>query len=350
MNSLLSTACVALAGAFFGGVALKAYEGRPAPERLPDVLTNQGFIDGLYSDLDLEDVDAVFGHIFRSLDSKVVVYPSEGYYYFKFPARGVTVKGTILLSAGERDDGVLGFGYVGEMEDAPHGEHLRAEGRHYDYGPGDGLVLERLDAFHYAATFEGRTVEFELFDPGHAPPETLGPTEEYVGTTMDESGLSFDLLFDTERSKLLWVLNESRFVPDSMLAVGEHLLQGARTKFVFFRDRELGRRLLIGVHAGQVRYNSWYDGPFDQLPDTRVGLGEIDMRAYLCAHTGIEAEKLNRYGIILERPGARIPAAPYGLYEDLSEFDFVSELVSSNTPRSELIAAMTKERRPDSLR
>jgi len=343
MNARFAQAALA-AGSLFLGVVLARWSERSVhAAELPQVFTNQQYIDGMYSDLDLEDPLVVFEHIFRSLPPTVTVYPSEGYYYFRFPARGVTVRGTILLGADIRDDGVLSFGYTGEVEDETHEDFHRMPGRSADLGREQGLELVREDPYLYRATFRGRTVLFRLFDPGTDPPASLQEYEEYVGTTMDESGLSFHLVFDRQRQKLLWILNESRFLPESLLLVGDHLVQGARTKFVFFLDSDLDRKLLIGVHAQQVAYNSWNDGPFDQLPDTRVSTGEIELCRYLAAHTGIDEEWMDRYGNLLDNPGARIPAAPYRLYRDLSEFDFVADLLFRDAPRSELLEALTRE-------
>lgn len=347
MQRSLSTVYLVLSSLLLGclvGRLGRTAAARPLGSR---VATNEQLIDGLYSDLELEDVQVVFRHVFHSLPERVVVYPSEGYYYFDFPARGVRVRGTILFSANEREEGIASFGYAGQIEDRPFERFIETPGRSHDFGPEDGFEFERQDAFHYLARYEGREVLFEFYDPGHAAPESLRPNEEYVGTSMDESGLRFDLVFDRNTGKLLWLLDESEFLPESFLRIGEHVLQGARTKFVFYFDRRLDRKVLIGVHAREVEYNSWYDGPFDQLPDTRVGLGEIDMRSYLAAHSGLDAECMDPFGELLDQPGARIPAAPYRLYLGPEEFDFVDALVARVEDTSLLLEELTREVRPE---
>jgi hypothetical protein len=332
-----SASAAGLALAWFGRDQLQR-EVRAEVLRLPG--TNQEFIDGLYSDLDLESAPAVFRYILERLPSKVVVYPSEGYYYFSFPMRGVSVKGTILFSVRTRDRGVLEFGYVGEIEDHPHDEYMRTPGRSFEFGPEQGLVLTREDGYHYRVEYEGISVLFELFDPGHVAPSHLQPEEEYVATSMDESGLRFDLLFHQRTQRLFWTLDESGFVPESFLAVGEHLVQGARTKFMFLRDPVVRRKVLIGVHGREIHYNSWCDGPFDQLPDTRVALGELDMREYIVAHTGLAPEVMDRFGGIVAQSGVRVPVAPYRIYSELEEFDFVEAFFETEPEHAELLAKL----------
>lgn len=320
------------------------------PPTPPAFLTNDAFITGLYTDFDLEDVEAVFRHAFAQLEDHVTVYPSEGYYYFRFPMRGLTVRGTFHLSAHNRDEGVLGFGYIGEIEDAPHGRYLEMPGRDHDFGPVDGLEMRRVDPFTYTCTWEGRTVVFHLHDPGLEPPAAhqLADDEEYVGTGFDESGLRFHLVFHRTLERLFWILDEGNFVPEAMTLLHPDVVRGARTRFVFYLDRELERKILIGVHASEVSYNTWYDGPFDQLPDTYVQLGKIDLREYLARHVGLDPDGLDRFGHFLGQVGRRVPVAPYRFYEDPAEFAFVAELDPGLT-RAERLAALIEEAGRDLL-
>jgi hypothetical protein len=109
---------------------------------------------------------------------------------------------------------------------------------------------------------------------------------------------------------------------------------------VFLRDPAVRRKVLIGVHGREVHYNSWYDGPFDQLPDTRVVLGELDMRDYIVAHTGLSPEVMDRFGGIVAQSGVRVPVAPYRLYSELEEFEFVEELFETEPEHAALLAQL----------
>ena len=311
----------------------------------PALLTNDAFITGLHTDLALEDVRAVFSYIFSRLDSHVTVYPSEGYYYFRLPMRGLMVRGCMTLHAVDLDDGVLGFGYVGEVEDKPHGVYSETTGRAHHFDRDDGLEMNRIDDFTYAVNFEAKTVVFHLYDPGTWEPEAgrLAPDEEVVGSSFDESGLRFHLLFNRTLQRMYWVLDERTFVPEALTALDDHVRLGARTRFVFYDDPEYNRRLLIGVHAPESSYNTWYDGPFDQLPDMSVKLGRIDMKRYLVAHTGMDPKVLDDYGHVVNHPGSRIPVASYRFYTDASDFEFVAEAVDAGLSRTELYAELTRE-------
>jgi hypothetical protein len=306
------------------------------------VTLNQDLIDGLYANLDLEDPLIVFAALFRSLPAEVTVYPSEGYYYFSFPCRGMIVRGSILLDVVGRDQGRLDFGYVGEIEDHPGEKYLPMPGRSVELGPSEGLLLEKLDPWQYSATFEGRTVRFKLYDPGHEPPPSMLSSERYVGTAMDESGLRFHLLYDESLRFLFWMLDEDRFCPENLLLMNDRLCRGARTHFVFLRDAEVDRKLLLGVHRTESSYNSWYDGPFDQLPDTRIAMGLIDLKPMLAAYSGLSPEAMDDHGRLFHEPGARIPVASYRLYDTLAEFDEVPTLAAEGLSATAILERLTR--------
>ncbi|MCA9730258.1 MAG: hypothetical protein KC729_21415, partial [Candidatus Eisenbacteria bacterium] len=99
----------------------------------------------------------------------------------------------------------------------------------------------------------------------------------------------------------------------------------------------------------EVSYNTWYDGPFDQLPDAYVKNGQIDMKEYIVAHTGLNPDVMDRYGSLVHIPGTRVPIAPYRMYRDPAELSFVSELVArledptSGMSRSDFYSELTRE-------
>jgi len=317
--------------------------GRSLDQSAPqlDLGFNEDYVSGLYSDLDLEDVDAVFGYIFSNLPERAVVYPSEGYYYFNFPMRGSHVRGTILLESANRDAGVLEFGYVSELKGRPSADRQPLTGRSKDYGIDEGLVLERLSATEFSATYGGREVTFELFRPEQEPPSGIYPHEEYLATVMDESGLQFDLIWDGERERLFWALDRGEFIPENFLALQDGVRMGARTRFVFFDDRGANRMVLIGVDRAESASNTWYDGPFDQGPDLIVDEGGLDLRDYLGRHTGIDMDLIDAYGHYVDRPGVRLPVAPFRIYSDTAEFDIVEELLAERASPQEIIHRFT---------
>ncbi|MCA9752284.1 MAG: hypothetical protein KC591_08850 [Gemmatimonadetes bacterium] len=312
-------------------------------ERL--VATNDAFVAGLYTNLDLDDPWAVFRYVFARMHEDVMVYPSEGYYYWRFPVRGVTVRGCFMLPARTRDLGQLGFGYISCLSDPTPDPPAYGAGGALDVTAGDGLRLDRIDDWTYRARFEGKTVTFHLYDPGLVAPDRarLSADEEYVGTTFDESGLRFHLLFNRRVERLYWMLDDAGFVPEVLTLVSKDLALGERTKFVFFVDRALDRKILVGVQGDNVRWNSWYDGPFDQLPDTYVKLGRIDLRHYLAAHGGLTPDEIDEFGFYPERDGVRIAVTPYVIYNDLTDLRFVEAAADSGFSGTDLYERITRE-------
>ncbi len=72
------------------------------------LLLNQRYLEGISSSpIDLEDVDAVFWHIFSKLPAEVTIFPSENYYYFIMYIEGRQLWGNMRLPAGRRERGVL---------------------------------------------------------------------------------------------------------------------------------------------------------------------------------------------------------------------------------------------------
>ncbi|MCA9727224.1 MAG: hypothetical protein KC729_06030 [Candidatus Eisenbacteria bacterium] len=316
---------------------------------MPRLTTNENVVTGLYTDLDLEDPVVVFDYLWTRLDPEVTVYPSEGYYYFQIPIRGVTVKGALTLFAFDRDRGIVGFGYSGEIEDHPRGLHADMPGRFRQFGAADGLQLVDEGPFTSRVRWRDREILFHFYDPGMVGPgpEHLAPHETYVGSNFDESGLRFHLVFNDLENRLFWILDERSFVPEAMIAVDGYVAIGARTHFAFFCDETYHRKVLVGVDVQEISFNSWYDGPFDQLPDVYIRQGKIPIKDYIVAHTGIDPDRLDRYGNFLDVPGTRAPITPYRFYQEPEELGFVNDLVSQRDAgtidEAEFYARLTQE-------
>ena len=326
-------------------MVLAARAGFAAPGEPPGLTTNDAFVSGLYTNLNLDDPIDVFRFVFENLPDEVTIFPSEGYYYFEFPARGLLVTGSLALFARSRDAGEASFGYVSRVA-GPTKEYP-------SYGAGGSLTLTRAEGFElvcesewrYRAGYRGKTVTFRLQDPGLVPPDParLHEDEEYVASSFDESGLRFHLLFHGRAGRLYWMLADEGFVPEVLAIVSPNLARGERTKFVFFLDRELDRRILVGVYGEEVRWNSWYDGPFDQLPDTHVKAGRVAIRPYLETQYRLERGEIDDFGYYTGREGVRVPVAPYLVYEDLDELSFIDDCVADGLPGSKLYPRITEQ-------
>ena len=163
----------------------------------PYLLLNQKWIEALGSDpVDLDDVDAVFWHVFSGLPEEVVVYPSENYYYFIIYVEGRQIWGNVRLAAGRREKGVLSFAYF-EYRESPYVTEPRIRKSKF-FTDADGLIIQELDRFTFRVRYNGIDRTFNLFKLPQEPPALfeLGEDEVFVMRTLDESGYQFFLLFN----------------------------------------------------------------------------------------------------------------------------------------------------------
>jgi hypothetical protein len=235
----------------------------------PKITTNQSYIEDVTarSDLDIKDLNAVFAHVFASLPEKLKVYPTENYYYFRFHHDGIAYAGNIRLDTTERKKGLVNFAYF----PAETGWRQDEINTFRALGADDGVKLEELNPLLYRVTYRGKAIEFQLNDlSGVQPPEgVVGKDEEYLGPIFDESGIQFYFIYHKRLKMFMYVLNEAAWVPDELYTSKEsdRIIIGRRTGFAYFRDEHVERKILIGVYDGNVVANTWFDGPFDQLPD-----------------------------------------------------------------------------------
>ena len=70
-----------------------------------------------------------------------------------------------------------------------------------------------------------------------------------------------------------YLLDETVKVADDFFPVkySERVLVGKRTGFAFYNDTP--RRILIGTFERNSQLNTYFDGPFDQLPDNFIRRG-----------------------------------------------------------------------------
>ena len=133
------------------------------------LLLNQRYLEGIASSpIDLEDVDAVFWHIFSKLPSEVTIFPSENYYYFIMYVEGKQLWGNIRLAAGRRERGVLSFAYF-EFKESPLQVGTRLTRSKY-FTKADGLSIEEIDRFTYLVGYDNKEVTFHLHQLSQDPP------------------------------------------------------------------------------------------------------------------------------------------------------------------------------------
>ena len=297
--------------------------GAAAEEANPVLHFNQAYVEETMrtSALDVKDPMAVFAFVFAGLPERVKVYPTENYFYFTFIHNGAPFDGNFRLDASNRDDGKVIFAYSEDLVEW-RGE---TDVKHLILDESSGVKLEKVDRLVYRMTYRDKSVVFELNDLlGVRPPaDALAPTETFIGPVFDESGIRFFLVFDRKLKIFHFVLDESVRVADQLEPAKrtDRILVGKRTGFAFYRDHLRDRKIMIGAYEGNMVTNSWFDGPFDQLPDNFIE-GDTLRDAIIAVEPEMKGriDRFGGWGDGAQRY-AIDPYVGYRAVDDLSMFD-----------------------------
>ena len=293
------------------------------------VAFHQYFIEHRYfspdpTKLNLEDPESVFQHVFLALDSAVLVYPTENYYYFVLNVQGKPIWGNLHLPPASRDAGLIDFAYW-EFKDHPDLENDKSV--HYrQFGLKDGLVIKKLTELQYQVSYRGKNVLFTLNHIPQTPPKnfSLRADEVFTQKTFDESGYSFFLIRNMMPPSFSFVLNDEFDLPEPLVPVHKGFWLGKNSGFLFYENPEDHRKTLVGVKADNAERNNYYDGPFDQLADNYVQGNEF-REAILGVYPAL-AGKIDKYGQFLDRAGARLAISPYQTYQKPEElYDIIKK-------------------------
>jgi hypothetical protein len=289
-----------------------------AQSQMPALHTNQAYIQEATreSGLDIKDPKTVFAFVFANLPDQVTVYPTENFYYFTFINNGVPYDGNITLDARTRDEGKVIFAYSEDLE----GWRNDTPNAHIVLDASAGVQLEKIDRLVYRMTYSGKSVVFKLFDLSDVrpPASALAPTETFIGPVFDESGIRFFLVFDQKLKIFHFILDETVKVADQFEPSPrtDRILIGKRTGFGFYRDQLRDRKILIGANQLNIATNTYFDGPFDQLPDNFI---EGDsLRDALTASDPSLKGKIDRFGGFPGRE-ERLGIDPYWPYRSVSD-------------------------------
>ena len=239
----------------------------------PRLHTNEAYVEEATrpATLAIGDPMAVFAFVLGSLPDKVKVYPTENYYYFRFMQGGVPYAGNIRLDPLERDRGKVQFSYyadLSEWRDKMQGD------TYVVLDASRGVSVERLERLLYRVSYRGKSVVFALNDLSQVKPPAgaLGPDDKFLGPIFDESAVRFFLVYNSRLKVFHYILDETAKVPDELTASArsDRILIGRRTGFAFYRDHRLDRKIMIGAFESNARLNTYFDGPFDQLPENFI--------------------------------------------------------------------------------
>ncbi|MGD9545856.1 MAG: hypothetical protein AB7F41_14925 [Methylocystis sp.] len=296
--------------------------------RPPRLYANETLIEDVTrrTEFDIDDPVAVFAFVLGALPDRVRVYPTENYYYFSFFLNGSRYSGNIRLPAAERDKGKIRFEYYQDL--SAWADQGRAH--HTILDASRSVAVERIAPLVYRVSHGAKSVTFALEDLSGVQPaaNAVGPNEEFIGPIIDESGVRFFLLYNSKLKVFHYILDE-RFPADELLELkrADRLLIGRRTGFAFYRDHRLDRLILIGAHAGNSRFNTYFDGPFDQLPENTVD-GDKLRRAIIDSDRAVEGE-IDRFVNFVDGSG-RYLIHPYSLYRTRADLSNVHSCAIRN--------------------
>jgi hypothetical protein len=293
------------------------------------VAFNEQFAAGMAGRLDLSEPERVFEFVFSRLPDSVRVLPTENYYYFSFTASGRQVSGNLRLSPEDRDKGVLHFAYF-EVGDIGGFKYRKFDDR-------SAVSVRKVGGLRYEVAYRDRTVRFALNDLPQDLPEgfELEPGEELMGRCFDESGFQLLLIYAKPRKHFLFALDPSQGVDWGFKRVGEKLLIHPSSRWAFY-DAGGKRRLLIGVYLPNVDQNTYFDGPFDQLPDNFIG--ETPFAEYVQEAYPYTQGRIDSHGrFLLNGERGRMAITPYREYTEEEEMvQFVAECEKRAEDRADL--------------
>jgi hypothetical protein len=284
----------------------------------PKLHTDEAYVEEATqaTSLAVDDPMAVFAFVLNSLPDRVKVYPTENYYYFTFIRRGVPYAGNIRIEPGDGGKVAVHFVYYQDWsewrEDSPL-THIVLDGSR-------GVEVEKLERLAYRLSYGGKSVVFTLNDLSQVKPQAgaLAPGEKFIGPIFDESAIRFFLVYNSKVKVFHYILDETVSVADEFFPTrrSNRILIGKRTGFAFYRDHRLNRKILVGVYEGNYRLNTYFDGPFDQLPDNFIE-GETLRQAILEVSPGLKG-KIDRFG---SSPNGEVRylIKPYALYRTESD-------------------------------
>ena len=273
--------------------------------------------DTAADDPDFDDPRSVFEFVLSNAPQSPTVFPSELYYYYEFALGERIVSGNLRFT--EADEGVINIGYFDRLD--------RSAMRWAGFSSDDGVEVRMSEDRTGVTVTSGETSRtFSLYQGafGNEADIALVPGERYVSGILDESGYFFHLIYSDTHRAFYYVLQTNKPLPEPHVRlerVGENLpdgvevLLGADSRFVFIRDNDLGRTVLVAVNVDQTAANTYYDGPFDQVPP-KLPIRTMLETAYPYVAYG---EGIDEHGRFLGKEGQRVAISPYFDYKTFDD-------------------------------
>ncbi len=275
----------------------------------------RGGQDSDYIDSTLSEPEKVLNEIFKRLPPICKVYPTEGYYYFKARLLDGFVSGNFrIVVDSDSGDLSLSFAYF-NIHDPRNFKSLMLLN-------GADVRIVPLPNGRYSVAIGDEVREFH--DAGMVYRNAVGQVELYdnedlVTGVMDESGVWFSLVFNKKTNYFYYLRNSSTFQVDRRVvleSIGKYqVVLDIGSGFVFLRDTTNFRELLVGVRRLEIQRNTFYDGPFDQVPPD-LDIANMLRAAYPYVNAGLGIDK---YGGFVERENMRVAISPYQVYSKIDD-------------------------------
>ncbi len=288
---------------------------------------------------DFGDVRSMFKYVLQHTPARPVVYPTERYYYYRFPIGARLVSGNIRFA--EAESGSISVGYFDAQNQRDMFTQEFADGR-------DGVRVTLRESIHEVdVSVDDVRRTFVLDQSAFAPPTfPLLDGERLITGLRDESGYFFYLIYWEPGRSMYYVLNPDRRMPESWTRAPSDKVEvwfGDTSRFCFIHHPPTGRFILVGVNTGQVERNTWFDGPFDQVPP-HLPIKAVLEEAY--PYVKKDAGGIDEHGNFLKMPGQRVAISPYQDY--VSGAELVSALerqVTDSATPSAWVAATYEYKR-----
>lgn len=246
--------------------------------------------------------------ILKNCPDDCVVYPSEGYFYFKFYSGSRLISGNLRFC--DSQDGIVHFGYFDEYDRSYSGHGQ------INHSVNGEVICQGQEV---KVSFEGMTRIFKLDSSWETKPSApLLDDEELISGVLDESGHYFHLLYNSKVKQFVFLRDMENECPEQLIPIdfggGGSFLLGLRSRFVFLKLD--GRQILVGVHSDNIKANNFFDGPFDQVPPRLQIKSKLESAyPYVKLRGGIDD-----HGNFEEVYGSRVAISPYVKYTAFEEF------------------------------
>lgn len=283
------------------------------------------------------DYSEVLPQLLKQIGSKAIIYPSENYYYFSFNRGGSLFSGSIRLSSDRRNTGELDYVcYETNRSWVHRGSEIRVQ-KHLTSA--DGVSVKKVSALTYRIKYDGIETLFKLHKLDQkSPADTILLQDEIqLGRTQDESGAAFILIYNSKLNDFYFILDRSVSVPDVLIKLAPNTVISRRTGFVYYKKPENNRYILVAVNNQEVELNTYYDGPFDHLPENDYM--EIEFWKYVYkVYPDLKGQ--HTPGGTMKDSGMIFSIVPYRLYDQVESLNFIETCAKNYPVEIEKISCM----------